>query len=112
MKKRIFDHYEIDSEGYIINLKTNQKMLGNKNAHNPYVKINLTVDGEKKTFLMHKLLIMAFVDKYDERVHKIRFRDGDLSNCRLENLELTTIKWLGYHKILYVEPIIIIDSQK
>ena len=111
MRKKLFDLYEIDSDGYVINLKKNERMKSNSNSKNPYQKINLMVDKIKFTFLLHKLVVQSFVEKYDDSVHSIKFKDGNKHNCRLENLMLSTTKSLGYDKILYLEPIIIIEHK-
>jgi hypothetical protein len=86
--KKIFDNYLIHQNGYIINELTNAIIYGsiNKETKQRYVKINL------KNYSLHKLIAKAFIPGYDEKNHKLIFKNNDFSDCSLKNLDIKNQK--------------------
>ena len=54
-----------------------------------YRRINLNVDGEKKNFLLHRLVAEAFIPNPDNKP-EVNHKDGDKWNNTVSNLEWST----------------------
>lgn len=108
MRKELFGFYEIDSEGFVFSTKAKKEIHGRLDSKDNFVKINLMVNGKKKTFYLHKLMVTAFLPIYEPSIHGIKFLDGNRRNCNLNNLSLTTKKTFENGlKVVYVNPIIV-----
>lgn len=97
MEKRIHDfipeikdYYTITSDGEIYS--DNSGLMKTRNRKGTeYQIINLSkLDGKKRTFRVHRLVMMAFkpVENMDEL--EVNHLDGDKKNNKLENLEWCT----------------------
>lgn len=97
MEKRIHDfipeikdYYTITSDGLIYS--DNSGLMKTRNrAGTDYQIINLSkLDGSKRTFRVHRLVMMAFnpVENMDEL--EVNHIDGNKKNNKLENLEWCT----------------------
>lgn len=80
--------YKISSEGVVRNTKTGKTRKLSKNG-NGYLKINLSRNGLKKTFLHHRLVAICFIPR-EEGKKVVNHINGDRSDNRIENLEWVT----------------------
>ena len=92
--------YQISNLGRI---KSLEKMLKNKNGYrkseekilipqrrkNGYLKVELYKNGQRKTFMIHRLVGEAFVFKPENKC-EINHKDGNKENCCVSNLEWIT----------------------
>ena len=86
----ISDHeeYEVSNFGNIIKSKTG-KMLTPKIENGNYNVVLVCSDGKRRTYLIHRLVALAFLEnpeKKDLVIHK----DKNKSNNRVSNLEWKT----------------------
>ncbi len=88
MKKILFDLYSIDENAELINVKTNYKMNPSYNEINSRYKVNLSVNGKKTSFYLHKLIAQSFIEIYNEETDEIHFIDGNPKNCVLKNISI------------------------
>lgn len=88
MKKIVgYENYEIDEYGNIFNsngIKMHQ-FLTYKN----YMQISLCKNGKNKTYAVHRLLGLAYIDNPDNKP-EINHIDGNRVNNIVENLEWVT----------------------
>lgn len=94
MEKRIHDfipeikdYYTVTSDGEFYS-DNSGKMKTRNRAGTEYQIINFsTIDGKKKTFRAHRLVLMAFnpIDNMDDL--QVNHIDGNKKNNKLENLE-------------------------
>lgn len=68
-----------------------QRILKQKTDKNGYKRVNLWKNKMSKTFLVHRLVAIAFLDAVDGKNY-INHKDGNPSNNYLENLEWCTHK--------------------
>ena len=97
MEKRIHsflpeikDLYTITSDGEIYSDNSGKMKTRNK-GNTTYQIINLMREnGKKKTFRLHRLVLMAFnpIENMDKL--EVNHKDGDKTNNKLENLEWCT----------------------
>lgn len=80
--------YKIDKEGNVLSTKNNIIMKP-RLAGEKYLLVNLWKDKARKTFRIHKLMAITFLDK-DYRMKKlvVDHIDNDRFNNRLSNLQL------------------------
>ena len=84
------DYYTITSEGDIYSVNSGKMKTRNKKG-TEYQIINLTlVDGTKKTFRLHRLVMLAFNPIKDSENFEVNHIDGNKMNNRLDNLEWCT----------------------
>ena len=97
MEKRIHDflpeikdYYLITSDGEIYSDNSGKMKTRNKQG-TEYQIINLTtVDGRKKTFRLHRLVMLAFKPIENSKDYEVNHIDGNKLNNKLENLEWCT----------------------
>jgi hypothetical protein len=86
----IKDYYTITSDGEIYS-DNSGKMRTRNRAGTEYQIINLsTIDGKKKTFRLHRLVMLAFEPIDNASELEVNHIDGNKRNNRLENLEWCT----------------------
>lgn len=92
MKKIIFDRYEITSSGFIYDLQTSLpvKIYQKNNS----LCVRLYSFGYRRTFTLSKLILQTFHDDYDDKIHKINFKDNNRLNCSLDNLILNNTSYV------------------
>lgn len=66
-----------------------ERLLKHEVKKSGYHYIGLTKNGKKKNFLVHRLVLLAFIGKSDLQCNHL---DGNKSNNNLENLEYCTPK--------------------
>lgn len=106
MEKRIHDFlpnikdlYTIDDNGYIYSDNIGKMRTRNK-GNTEYQIINfMTIDGKKKTYRVHRLVMMAFRPIKNMEKFEVNHKDGDKKNNNLENLEWCTSSENQIHAI-------------
>lgn len=97
MEKRIHDfipeikdYYTIYDNGEIYS--DNSGLMKTRNKSNTdYQIVNfMTVDGHKKTFRVHRLVLLAFNPIENNEELEVNHKDGNKRNNRLDNLEWCT----------------------
>ncbi len=82
-------NYEVTSNGEIYNVTTKQKLKPRIN--NGYNVINLTINGVRKGFTLHRLVAEAFIPKIEGKDY-VNHKNGDKLDNRVENLEWVSQK--------------------
>ncbi len=81
------DYYAINSEGQIFSDNSGLMKTGNRDRTD-YQIINFQlINNRKKTFRLHRLVLMAFKSVENMETLEVNHIDGDKTNNRLENLE-------------------------
>lgn len=94
MERRIHDFipevkdlYTITSDGEVFSDNSGKMKTRNK-GKTKYQIINfMREDGAKKTFRLHRLVMMAFEPREDIDTLEVNHKDGDKTNNKLDNLE-------------------------
>jgi len=92
--------YEISNLGNIRNVRRRHKTLKQRLKKDGYYDIRLWYKGRHKSFLIHRLVAVTFLDNPLNK-EDINHLDFNRSNNRLENLEWSTtsenVKYSRYH---------------
>ena len=83
-----FENYSINKDGVIRNNKTN-RILKTRVNDRGYVDVGLSNNGKSKTFLVHRLVAMVFIENYSNNL-QVNHMDGDRQNNSVSNLECIT----------------------
>ena len=119
MKKIIIDNietdYEINELGEIYSYKTN-KILSGSIFNTGYRMVRLTINGQKKSYAVHRLVAEAFIPN-PENLPVVNHKDGNKTNNNLENLEICSKSENALHSCYIlknnVKPVIrIIENQE
>lgn len=91
MRKKIkdYENYEVDEQGNVFNLITNQQLKGSI-SENGYKYFRLSKDGKKKMVYAHRLVAECYLDN-PGNYPVVNHIDGDKLNNSIENLE-----WCSY----------------
>ena len=82
-----FPNYSISNFGNVMNVKTNKIMkLCNKAG---YYNIGLTSENNKKTFKVHRLVALAFIENLENKL-EVNHKDKNKLNNNVSNLEWMT----------------------
>ena len=82
--------YAISNKGKLINVK-NGKELKTRINMNGYLEVQLSTNGTKRTYRIHRLVAIAFLDNIENKPY-INHKDGNKQNNCIENLEWCTAK--------------------
>ena len=85
---RFEEKYEITIGGLIWN-KQKEKWQNMTQNSNGYLKVQLSLRGDKKQLLVHRLVALHFIPNPYEHPY-VNHKDGDKTNNHLENLEWVT----------------------
>lgn len=87
MLRPIIDKYGCNELGEIFNSKTGRKLHTFK-GRDGYYRVSLFINGKAKTYMVHRLVLSAFISNPDpERYTEINHIDGNKNNNALDNLE-------------------------
>jgi len=78
----------VTPNGFISTRKTNGKLL-NQRISNKYKRVSISVNGNIKSYLVHRLVALAFIPN-PKNLPQINHIDGVKINNHLENLEWCT----------------------
>lgn len=68
-----------------------EKILKQSTINSGYKRVELSKDGNRKPFLVHRLVALAFVPNPDNKPHVNHIDENKVNNCS-ENLEWVTLK--------------------
>jgi hypothetical protein len=85
-----YPNYVISNLGYVKSLRT-YKVLKVAIDKRGYEKVSLYNDAKKKTFLMHRLVAIAFIEN-PENKNQVNHIDGCKTNNKSSNLEWNTCR--------------------
>ena len=88
------DRYMISSEGRVFDKKLN-RFIKNTLRSDGYISVSLNTDGEPKSYLLHRLVGLGFVQGDTSLI--VNHLDGDKSNPVYTNLEWTTYSGNNNH---------------
>lgn len=89
--------YAVLKDGRVFSSGTNWRgygkrlMTSNLNSHG-YPRVRLTVEGKRKTFLIHKLVLEIYIGPRPSASHEACHRDGNRENNMFSNLYWGTRK--------------------
>lgn len=92
-----FPGYLVHADGRVYSRKSCRVLAPSLDTAG-YLKYTLSQAGVKKTRHLHRVLLLAFVGPCP-RGHVASFKDGDISNVRLDNLE-----WVSQSEIKKTHP--------
>lgn len=81
-------NYEVSSRGRIKNKKT--KRLLHLDHNQKYLRVELSLNGKKKKYYVHRLVYCAFNNDFNLEGFVIDHIDGNVKNNNLENLQKIT----------------------
>jgi hypothetical protein len=79
-----YENYMINEDGIIKNNK-NKIIKPQYDKHAKQLKIKLCKDSKYKSFLLHRLLAINFIENTSEYLY-VRHKDNDKTNNKLNNL--------------------------
>lgn len=82
------DLYQVSNRGQV---KRNNKILRFNQNRNKYLAVSLSKHGVVKTFRIHRLVALAFIERKDSKKNVVNHLDGNRTNNRVENLRWSTI---------------------
>lgn len=86
----IDDKYAVSNFGNVKNVKTGKMLKLTVDGHG-YLKVQLCIDGKKRTFRVHRLVARMFIENTDNKPY-VNHIDGDKKNNMITNLEWCTAK--------------------
>lgn len=89
-------NYSVSNMARIKNNKTG-RILSPSMHRKGYLQITLRVDKRPKTFLIHRLVAIAFVPN-PNNLPEVNHKDGNKTNCNQKNLEWCTNGYNQEHK--------------
>ena len=68
------------------------KLIKPIKCRNGYLEASLSKDGNRKVFLLHRLVAMHFIEN-PNKLPEVNHKDENIENCEAENLEWCTSKY-------------------
>lgn len=90
--------YAISNFGNIKNIVTN-KILKPELTNKGYYRINLSINGIRKKYYIHRLVALMFLENNDPKRNNVNHKDGNKLNNNVENLEWVTSSENQIHAI-------------
>lgn len=90
MRIKGYENYEVTSTGEVVNIKTGRVLKPQK--RNGYLRVELSKNGKRKNFLIHRLVAEAFIPNPDN-LPCINHKDEDKTNNTVSNLEYCTYEY-------------------
>ena len=93
--------YKVSNFGNVKSLKWNKEIIMKQGISSRYLAVNLRKENVSKTYRVHVLVAMAFLDfKPNKQVLTIDHKNGVRTDNRLENLQIVTQREniQNYHK--------------
>ena len=84
-----YDNYAISNYGNVKNIKTN-KIIKQFEDQDGYMKVSLWNNGKGKTFKIHRLVALYFIENENEEYIYVNHKDGNKKNNNVRNLEWCT----------------------
>lgn len=82
-----YPNYFVDSEGYVFNRRTRRRLKQFKDT-NGYLQVGLCKDGKTRSFLVHRLVALAFIpNPHPNEWNQVNHKNEDKTNNRVTNLE-------------------------
>ena len=83
--------YQVSNLGNVKSLKWNKEIIMKQGISSRYLAVNLRKENVSKTYRVHVLVAMAFLDfKPNKQVLTIDHKNGVRTDNRLENLQIVT----------------------
>ena len=81
-----YENYAVSSYGNVKNIKTDYQLKTRINKHTGYVQVDVRKDGKAKTFNVHRLVALAFLDN-PTNLPEVNHKDEVKTNNHVSNLE-------------------------
>lgn len=91
-----YPHYSVTEEGEVYSFKKNGYLSSKGTSGNGYQKVTLCHEGERKDFMVHRLVAMAFIPNPCD-LPQVNHKDGDKGNNKIDNLEWCTAEYNTQH---------------
>ena len=93
-----FDEYMVSNHGNVQNIKYRREITPRPNQYG-HIRVGLVQDGRQITRSLAPLVAEAFLPRTDLQYNTVIHLDGDLSNCRADNLMWRSRPFaINYHK--------------
>lgn len=94
--KRIFDKYLVSKDGRVFSIQQGKLKQLKPSVDQGYKKVYLYVNKKRKTFRVHRLVAMCYLDN-DNNYKQVNHKNGIKIDNRVENLEWCTAKQNDEH---------------
>ena len=89
--------YEVTRDGRVISILHNWRGYGRRELNqfpnsNGYLRVHLTIRGQEKSYMVHKLVALYYLPPRPSLKHELRHLDGNKSNNHFLNLAWGTRK--------------------
>ncbi len=91
--------YEVSNKGRVKTFVRQHKILKTPLNQHGYPYTGLTKDGKHNTYLVHRLVAIAFLPNNDHDKIFVNHIDGNKANSNVENLEWCTVKENNNHAV-------------
>lgn len=88
----------VSDQGRVKSLLRDERILKTQTDKKGYSRIRITIDRQKRSYKVHRLVAQAFIPNPDGKA-QVNHKDGDKSNNAVENLEWNSSKENCNHAI-------------